>query len=62
MTAHPLGGHLEATDLSSSTVTGRCRDLPARMARTVRHTGQGAAHGGEHSDGLNGAIRDPGGR
>jgi hypothetical protein len=62
MTAHPLGGHIEATDLSSSRVTGRCRDLPARGRGPFRHAEQGDADGGERSDGLTGATRDPGRR
>jgi len=62
MTAHPLGGHIEAMSLSSGRAVGRCGDLPARVARAVRHTERENADGGERFDGVSGAIWEAGGR
>ena len=62
MTAHPLIGEVEGTDLSSGMAAGRGRDLPGVRRGAFGMLGQGGADGGARGGRVNGACPDVDGR
>jgi len=62
MTAHPLIGQLEGTDLSSGMVAGRGRDLPGGRRGPFGMLEQGGADGGARDGGFSETCPDIDGR